>query len=100
MTKCALCVHEKRDTINEALVAGELRSTIARRYGVSEEVVARHATEHLPTILEKEGLNHSYSILMGMSGKDLQERLRLVNEILELQKGLVNDELTKILFEE
>jgi hypothetical protein len=49
---CTICRHEKRDEVDEALVAGEPYRSIALRFDTSHMAVKRHK-EHLPGKLVK-----------------------------------------------
>jgi len=50
---CTVCVHEAKEAIDQALVAGGSRRTIANQYGVSDAAVGRHRQNHLPATLVK-----------------------------------------------
>lgn len=50
---CTLCIHPQKDEIDAALVAGEPKASIARRFAVSRDSAERHASAHLPAALEK-----------------------------------------------
>jgi hypothetical protein len=50
---CTVCSSPEREAINEALVAGEVYRGIARRFAVSEDALARHRKDHIPTALTK-----------------------------------------------
>lgn len=50
---CSICVHDKRNAINAALIAGEPFRLIAERYGTSAAALTRHKAEHLPAKLAK-----------------------------------------------
>ena len=45
---CTVCVHEAKEAINQALVAGGSRRTIASQYGLSDAAVGRHRDDHVP----------------------------------------------------
>lgn len=100
INKCSICTNIDRNEINEAIVVGESRSTIAEWWGISEKAVEHHANDHLPTILEKEGLaQHSDPILEGLSRRELQHRLYLINEIRRCEDelyALCNQEGAKV----
>jgi len=51
--KCSVCVHPKRNEIDEKIVARESYRAIARQYGLSKDAVSRHAENHLPVTLSK-----------------------------------------------
>jgi len=48
---CTVCVHEDKQEINKAIVAGRSRRTIANQYGLSDAAVGRHRENHLPATL-------------------------------------------------
>jgi len=48
--KCSLCIHDKREEIERALLGGDSYRTVAQRFGVSRDAVVRHR-RHLPTAL-------------------------------------------------
>jgi transposase-like protein len=50
---CAVCIHEKRDLIDEAIVSGQSYRDIARQYDISKDTVYRHAQNHVPEVLRK-----------------------------------------------
>ena len=50
---CTVCVHEAKEAIDQALVAGGSRRTIANQYGLSDAAVRRHRENHLPATLVK-----------------------------------------------
>ena len=50
---CTVCTHEAKEAIDQALVAGGSRRTIANQYGLSDAAVGRHRENHLPTTLVK-----------------------------------------------
>jgi hypothetical protein len=45
---CAACRHTRRDLIDIALILREPRSVLSQRFGISEDSLARHASNHLP----------------------------------------------------
>lgn len=46
-----VCRHSERSAINEALVSGVPRLTVAKTYGLKEPAVRYHAGKHLPATL-------------------------------------------------
>ena len=50
---CTVCTHEAKEAIDQALVAGGSRRTIANQYGLSDAAVGRHRENHLPATLVK-----------------------------------------------
>jgi hypothetical protein len=50
---CTICAHDKRPTIDEALVARRPFRTIADQYSVSKTALIRHHDDHLPSSLMK-----------------------------------------------
>src|SRR5215211_6289915 len=51
--RCTVCDHSERHSIDEALVSGAPYRSVAKRFELSESVVYRHKTEHLPAHLLK-----------------------------------------------
>ncbi len=49
--RCTICTHDKRDDIDQALVARQPVRAIARQYGVSKDALLRHHDDHLPAAL-------------------------------------------------
>jgi len=88
MNNCEICTHKQRDAINESIVEGRPRALIAEWFHVSTADVRLHAHRHLPAILEEGEFPHTCPTLEGMSLKQLQQRLRLVNEIQDLENGI------------
>ena len=50
---CTVCSHPERPAIDRALVQGAAYSGIARRFGLSDDAVIRHKTDHLPVLLRR-----------------------------------------------
>ena len=50
---CSICKHEAKEAIDQAIVAGGSRRTIANQYGLSDAAVGRHRENHLPVMLVK-----------------------------------------------
>ena len=50
---CTVCTHEAKEAIDQAIVAGGSRRTIASQYGLSDAAVGRHRENHLPATLVK-----------------------------------------------
>ena len=48
--KCKACAHPQLDDINQDIVKGEIYREIARRYGLSKDIVYRHRCEHMATM--------------------------------------------------
>src|SRR5947209_8173910 len=46
-TQCTVCKHDRRHQIEVALTHGMSRRVIARRFGVGEFAIGRHARNHL-----------------------------------------------------
>src|SRR5215217_7901193 len=51
--RCTMCDHPERHGIDEALISGAPYRSVAKRFELSESVVYRHKTEHLPAHLLK-----------------------------------------------
>src|SRR5213594_870795 len=54
MASCTVCRHPEASAINDALLAGGARLTVARRFGLTESSVRRHWRKHLPAELRLE----------------------------------------------
>jgi len=95
---CVICRHEDREEIDEDLLASKGRGRIASEYGVPVDAVHYHARNHLPQVLAAmpKGTVHNSPILEGLSNEALQERLRMINEIEELQLGMSDYDLKRI----
>ena len=50
---CSVCKNEARESIDQALVAGESLRNIAERTGMSSTSLHRHKTAHLPSTLTR-----------------------------------------------
>ncbi len=49
--RCTVCTHDKRDEIDQALVARQPYRYIAKQYGLSAAALVRHSDDHLPAAL-------------------------------------------------
>jgi hypothetical protein len=49
--KCTICIHKKRNEIDQAIVGGESLSGIARSFRVSEDALDRHKRKHISKTL-------------------------------------------------
>jgi len=78
---CTVCTHEAKEAIDQAIVAGGSRRTIANQYGVSDAAVGRHRENHLPATLVK-----------AAEAQDEEQGTRL----LEQAQGLVDEALASI----
>ncbi len=72
---CTICAHDQRPAIDGALVGGEALRGIARTFRVSDDALARHKADHLPTALvkaqEAEDVGHAI---------DIVKQLKLINQ--------------------
>jgi hypothetical protein len=50
---CGACRHPQHKALDEAVMRGDLRLKIARRFSLSQNQVESHATRHLPTLWER-----------------------------------------------
>ena len=48
--KCSLCIHDRREQIEQVLLCGDSYRMVAQRFAVSRDAVVRHR-RHLPTAL-------------------------------------------------
>jgi hypothetical protein len=64
--KCSLCIHDRREQIEQALLCGDSYRMVAQRFAVSRDAVVRHR-RHLPTALahahESKEAFHGHSLL-------------------------------------
>jgi hypothetical protein len=51
--RCTVCDHPQRHGIDEALVTGAPYRSVAKRFALSESLVYRHKSEHVPAHLLK-----------------------------------------------
>jgi len=67
---CTVCGHKDRDTIDQALVAGQSARSLAAVYRVSPDAIERHNAAHLPKTLVKaqaaQEVAHADSLLSEM----------------------------------
>jgi len=49
--RCSICIHPRREEIDQALVSGATERTIVDQFDVSKSAVHRHKTAHLPISL-------------------------------------------------
>jgi hypothetical protein len=78
---CTICEHAERDSIDQALVCGELLSVISMRYAVGRDAVRRHKLRHLSAAL---------------AGMQTQEQAARRASLLDRVEGLI--ERAEILF--
>lgn len=50
---CSICTHRKRAQIDEAIVAGNKRASIEKRFGVLPDAIRRHEQNHIDDELRK-----------------------------------------------
>jgi hypothetical protein len=71
MPQCSICVHDEREAIDAALVAGQSFRTVAERFGTATTTLHRHK-DHLPAELAKSQqaaeVAHADSLLEQMQG--------------------------------
>src|SRR5215471_4729358 len=48
--KCSLCIHDRREQIEQALLCGDSYRIVAQRFAISRDAVGRHR-RHLPAAL-------------------------------------------------
>ncbi len=79
---CTICAHPQRQSIDQALVAGEPYRAIARRFAASPEAVLRHKAAHLPADLLK--------------AREVEQETRALDTMAELRRCV---ERTNLLFD-
>ena len=82
--KCSLCIHDRRQEIEQALLSGDSYRTIAQRFTVSRDAVVRHR-KHLPAALaharELKEVAHGDSLLAQLRELTLEaQRLKVKAE--------------------
>ncbi len=82
--KCSLCIHDRRQEIEQALLCGDSYRTIAQRFTVSRDAVVRHR-KHLPAALaharELKEVAHGDSLLAQLRELTLEaQRLKVKAE--------------------
>jgi hypothetical protein len=83
--KCSLCIHERREQIEQALLCGDSYRIVAQRFTVSRDAVARHR-RHLPAALA-----HARELKEVVHGNSLLEQLReLTSEAQRLKAAAEN----------
>jgi hypothetical protein len=50
---CSVCQHDARDTIDHALLSGDMLTAIGAQYGVTVSALGRHRDRHLPAAMVK-----------------------------------------------
>ena len=76
---CSVCSRPDRPELDAAIVAGEAKRGIARRFAVSPDAVERHAKAHLPAALVK-----------AREAEDVANGDALLRQIQDLQKRTLN----------
>ena len=96
MQKCSICIHPKRNEIDEALLLSTtpLR-TIADQFHVSKSALLRHKTDHIPTDLMKAKQADESCRAEGLLDKLCQKINTLSNENL-INAILTDAVITKI----
>jgi hypothetical protein len=51
--RCAICGHPQKNEIDQALVGGETRRAVAKRFACSESALFRHRQKHIPVLLRQ-----------------------------------------------
>ena|SRR2546430_2054303 len=71
--QCAVCVHHERQAIDRAILAGEPKSVISRRWGLPPDATERHAK--VGHVVRHEQIIAGKSVLTPREGDDLLEKL-------------------------
>ncbi len=72
--ECTVCVHPKREAIDEALVGGASNRSLASLYDVSEAAVRRHKGKHLPA-----------KLVMAQAAEEVAQADTLLDQVRDLQ---------------
>src|SRR6266576_154420 len=82
--QCAVCVHPERQAIDRAILAGEPKSVISRRWGLPPDATERHAK--VGHVVRHEQIIAGKSVLAPREGDDLLEKLeelvKIVREVM------------------
>jgi len=71
--QCTVCVHPERQAIDRAILAGEPKSVISRRWGLPPDATERHAK--VGHVVRHEQIIAGKSVLAPREGDDLLEKL-------------------------
>lgn len=88
---CTICTHPKRETIDQALVAGITSNTaLASKFGVTEAALRRHGAAHLPARLAQAQEAREVAQADDLLGRvqDLQTRTLTILQAAEAQADL------------
>jgi hypothetical protein len=82
--KCSLCIHSRRQEIEQALLCGDSYRIVAQRFAVSRDAVVRHR-RHLPAALvraeELKEIAHGESLIAQLRDLTAEaQRLKVVAE--------------------
>jgi hypothetical protein len=80
--KCSLCIHDRREQIEQALLCGDSYRIVAQRFTVSRDAVARHR-RHLPAALA-----HARELKEVVHGDSLLAQLRELTSEAQRIKGM------------
>jgi hypothetical protein len=50
---CTVCDHSGQRAIDQALIAGTAIAALSAKYGLSQDALSRHRTNHIPALLAK-----------------------------------------------
>ena len=76
---CLVCAHPERAAIDEALIRGQPRMAVARRFALGDDSVDRHWTnDHVPAELRERLLGADYHRLALLSDEMVDAATRLV----------------------
>lgn len=67
--QCSVCIHEKRDEIDDLIVEGISNREIGRRFGLGKDAINRHAAKHLPETLKLAHANSEGNRAEGLSAR-------------------------------
>jgi hypothetical protein len=86
---CAVCAHPERQAIDRAIIAGEPKSAISRRWGLGPDAVERHAK--IGHVVRNEQIIAAKNMLTPASGgDDIVEKLQ---ELMKIVRGMMDSSI-------
>lgn len=59
--RCQVCIHPQVADVNDAVIAGEPHTAVAKRFGVSRFSIRRHAVRHVPVLMAEAAAAHRFT---------------------------------------
>jgi hypothetical protein len=79
--QCAVCAHPERQTIDRAILAGEPKSAISRRWGIPPDATERHSKNG--HVVRHESMMAGKGVLAPREGDNLLDKLGELIKIVE-----------------